>query len=93
MRNIAQACALARDLVNTPASDMGPIELEMAAREVAEAFCATIAVATGEALLDANYPAVHAVGRAAEPSRAPRMIEISWGSGGRAQRWCWSARA
>ncbi len=79
VRQIAQACALARDLINTPANDMGPTELEMAAREVAEAFGAEIAVAVGEALLAANYPAIHAVGRAADPTRAPRMIEISWG--------------
>ncbi|MDR3512182.1 MAG: leucyl aminopeptidase family protein [Caulobacteraceae bacterium] len=79
VRQIAQACALVRDLVNTPANDMGPTELEMAAREVAEAFGAQIAVVAGDELLQANYPAIHAVGRAADPTRAPRMIEISWG--------------
>jgi leucyl aminopeptidase len=79
VRQMAQACALARDLINTPANDMGPVELEMAAREVAEAFGAEIAVAAGDALLEANYPAIHAVGRAADLTRAPRMIEISWG--------------
>jgi leucyl aminopeptidase len=75
---IAQACALARDLVNTPPNDMGPLDLEKAARGVAEAFGASIAVVTGDDLLGAGYPAVHAVGRAADPARAPRMIEISW---------------
>jgi leucyl aminopeptidase len=79
VRQIAQACALARDMVNTPANDMGPTQLEMAAREVAEAFGAEIAVVSGDDLLAANYPAVHAVGRAADPKRGPRMIEISWG--------------
>jgi leucyl aminopeptidase len=79
VRQIAQACALARDLINTPANDMGPVELEMAAREVAEAFGAEIAVVVGDDLLARNYPAIHAVGRAADPKRAPRMIEISWG--------------
>jgi leucyl aminopeptidase len=78
-RQIAQACALARDLVNAPASDMGPVELEIAAREVAEAFGAEITVVVGEDLLAAGYPAIHAVGRAADPGRAPRMVEISWG--------------
>jgi leucyl aminopeptidase len=78
-RSIAQACALARDLVNTPANDMGPVQLEMAAREVAEAFGADIAVVTGDDLLTQNYPAIHAVGRAADPTRAPRMVEITWG--------------
>ena len=79
VRGVAEACALARDLVNTPANDMGPVQLEMAAREVAEAFGATIAVVTGDDLLTENYPAIHAVGRAADPKRASRMIEISWG--------------
>jgi leucyl aminopeptidase len=79
VRSLAAACALARDLVNTPANDMGPVELEMAAREVAEAFNARIAVVAGDDLLTENYPAIHAVGRAADPKRASRMIEISWG--------------
>jgi leucyl aminopeptidase len=79
VRQLAQACALARDLINTPANDMGPTELEMAAREVAEAFGAEITVVVGDELLAANYPAIHAVGRAADPTRAPRMIEIGWG--------------
>jgi leucyl aminopeptidase len=77
--SLAAAAALARDLVNTPANDMGPVELELAAREVAEAFGAEIAVVIGDALLTQNYPAVHAVGRAAVATRAPRMIEIAWG--------------
>jgi leucyl aminopeptidase len=75
---VARACALARDLVNTPPNDMGPLDLEQAARAVAETFGASIAVVTGDDLLGAGYPAVHAVGRAADPARAPRMIEISW---------------
>ena len=79
VRQLALACALARDLINTPANDMGPTELEMAARAVAEVFGAQIAVVVGDDLLTANYPAIHAVGRAADPTRAPRMIEISWG--------------
>ena len=79
VRQIAASLALARDLINTPANDMGPVEMEMAAREVAEAFGADIGVVVGDALLDQGYPAVHAVGRAADPKRAPRMIEIAWG--------------
>ena len=82
VKAIAEGCALARDLVNTPPNDMGPVQLEMAARETAEAFGAEISVVTGDALLEAGYPAVHAVGRAADPTRAPRMIEISWGRPG-----------
>jgi leucyl aminopeptidase len=79
VRQVAHACALARDMVNTPANDMGPLQIETIAREIAELHGARIAVVTGDALLEANYPAVHAVGRAADPARAPRMIELSWG--------------
>jgi leucyl aminopeptidase len=76
---VAHACALARDMVNTPANDMGPLQIETIAREIAEQYAAQITVITGEGLLEANYPAVHAVGRAADPARSPRMIELSWG--------------
>ena len=76
---ISAACALARDLINTPANDMGPADLEAAARQVADRFGADMRVITGGSLLVENYPAVHAVGRAADPTRAPRMIEMSWG--------------
>ena len=81
VRQVAHACALARDMINTPANDMGPRQMETIAREIAEQHGARISVVEGEALLIENYPAVHAVGRAADPSRAPRMIEISWGEG------------
>ena len=75
---IAAACALAREMIDTPAADMGPLQIETIAREIAEAAGASIAVTTGDALLDETYPAVHAVGRAAAPHRAPRVIEIGW---------------
>ena len=78
-RLMAHACALARDMVNTPANDMGPLQLETIAREVAQLHGATLDCVVGEALIEAGYPAVHAVGRAAAPARAPRMIEIVWG--------------
>src|SRR5690606_18247799 len=68
-RRIVHPCALARDMVNTPANDMGPRQIEAIAREVAEAHGAAIEVVAGDALLDAGYPAVHAVGRAAVPER------------------------
>ncbi len=82
VRSIAHACALARDMVNTPPNDMGPLQIETIAREIAEQYGASITVVTGEGLLEAGYPAVHAVGRAAVAHRAPRMIEISWGLAG-----------
>jgi leucyl aminopeptidase len=83
VRQLAHACAMARDMVNTPANDMGPLQIETIAREIAEQYGAQITVITGEGLLEANYPAVHAVGRAATAERGPRMIEISWGEAGK----------
>jgi leucyl aminopeptidase len=80
---VAGACALARDMVNTPANDMGPLQIEMIARELAEAYDASLQVVTGDDLLGAGYPAVHAVGRAAVAARAPRMIELTWGEADR----------
>jgi len=69
-------------MINAPANDMGPLQIETIAREIAEQYRARIQVVTGQDLHDANYPAVHAVGRAAVPERAPRMIELSWGEDG-----------
>ncbi len=80
LERIAAAEGLTRDLINTPASDMGPHELESAARALATEFGANIGVTTGDDLLDANFPMIHAVGRASP--RAPRLIEMSWGSTG-----------
>jgi leucyl aminopeptidase len=77
-RRIVHACALARDMINTPANDLGPLQIETIAREVAERYGASLSVTAGEALHDAGYPAVLAVGRAAEAARAPRMIELTW---------------
>ena len=75
---IAAACALAREMVDTPAADMGPLQIETIAREIAEQAAASVAVTVGDALLENNYPAVHAVGRAAASHRAPRVIELGW---------------
>jgi len=77
---IAQGEALTRDLINTPASDMGPPDLEEAARDLAKQHGAQIEVTTGDALLDANLPMIHTVGRAA--NRAPRLIDMRWGDNG-----------
>lgn len=76
--SLVAACALARQMIDTPAADMGPLQIETIAREIAEGHGAQLMVTTGQALLEADYPAVHAVGRAATEARAPRMIEISW---------------
>jgi leucyl aminopeptidase len=74
---VADAVWLVRDLVNTPAGDMGPEALESAARELAKIYGATVKVIAGEKLLKEDFPAVHAVGRAA--AEAPRLIELEWG--------------
>jgi leucyl aminopeptidase len=75
-----EAIYLVRDLINTPAGDMGPAELAQAATKLAERHKARISVITGAALLKKNYPAIHAVGRAS--SRAPRLIDLRWGAKG-----------
>jgi leucyl aminopeptidase len=74
----AGAVARVRDLVNTPAEDMGPAALEAEVRALAKAHKAEVRVTTGEALAK-DFPLVHAVGRAAARSHAPRMIELEWG--------------
>jgi leucyl aminopeptidase len=75
---LAEATFLVRDLVNTPAGDLGPAELEEAAAALADEFGAKLTVTRG-AELDAGFPMVAAVGRAASADRAPRMIELAWG--------------
>lgn len=71
---LAQATARTRDLVNTPAEDLGPAELGDAARSIAARFGAQYHEWIGNELLDANFPAIHAVGRASH--RAPRLLEV-----------------
>src|SRR5580698_1393645 len=74
---VVEAVALARDLINTPANDMGPAELEGAVRALAAQHGSDIKVIVGDDLLAKNFPLIHAVGRASE--RAPRLIELKWG--------------
>ena len=74
---IIEAVSLARDLITTPSSDMGPAELAAAVQKVGKAHKATVKVIVGDALLKQNYPMVHAVGRAS--TRAPRLIDLTWG--------------
>ncbi len=74
---LAQAVRLVRDIVNTPAEDMGPEALSDVAREQAQLFGGEFDEWVGEELLAQNFPAIHAVGRAA--ARAPRLLEIRWG--------------
>jgi leucyl aminopeptidase len=73
----AEGVALARDLINTPANDMGPAELEQAARTLAGKHDATASAIVGDELVKQNFPLIHAVGRASP--RAPRLIDMTWG--------------
>jgi leucyl aminopeptidase len=73
----AKATALARDLINTPANDLGPAELAAAARELAERFGARHEILTGPELLARDYPLIYAVG--AGSPREPRLIDLRWG--------------
>jgi leucyl aminopeptidase len=78
MARLAEAVNLVRDLVNVPAGDLGPAELEAAVRELAAECGAEISVTSGAAL-DEGYPMIAAVGRAATEARAPRLVELEWG--------------
>jgi len=77
---LAAGEALTRDLINTPANDLGPEELEAAVRAVGARHGATVTAVVGEDLLAQGYPLIHAVGRASP--RAPRLIELRWGAEG-----------
>jgi leucyl aminopeptidase len=74
---MAEGAILARDLINIPANDMGPAELEAAARALSERFGARFSSIVGDDLLKQNFPLIHAVGMASH--RAPRLIDLSWG--------------
>jgi leucyl aminopeptidase len=73
---IAQSLRMARDWINTPTADLGPVQFAAAARRLAERHQAAYREWVGEELLTANFPAIHAVGRAS--AEAPRLIELRW---------------
>jgi leucyl aminopeptidase len=77
LSRIVEGVTLARDLINTPANDMGPPELEAAVRALGARHSATVSAVTGDDLLAKNFPLIHAVGRAA--AHAPRLIDLRWG--------------
>jgi leucyl aminopeptidase len=77
LSRIAEGVAFARDLINTPANDLGPAELEQAARDLAGGHGASMRAVVGDDLVKQNFPLIHAVGRAAD--RAPRLIDFTWG--------------
>ena len=72
-----EAISMARDLITTPSSDMGPAELASVAQDLAKKHKAKISIIVGDDLLKKNYPTIHAVGRAS--TRAPRLIDLTWG--------------
>jgi len=76
---LAEATVLVRDLVNTPAIDLGPAELEQAVRERLASVGADIRVTSGDELAE-GYPLIAAVGAGATPQRSPRLIEAQWGN-------------
>jgi leucyl aminopeptidase len=79
LTRIVDGVTLARDLINTPANDLGPAELEEAVRALAARHGAGIRSIVGDDLLAENFPLIHAVGRAA--ARPPRLIDLTWGQG------------
>jgi leucyl aminopeptidase len=79
-RRIADAVHFARDLVNTPANDMGPTALHAIAEQAARDLGATFEAIVGDELLARNFPMIHAVGRAAKD--APRIVRLTWGDEG-----------
>ena len=78
IERLAEAIFLTRDLINTPANELGPEELYKAVETVAKRYGAQLRQIVGDDLLDAGYPAVHAVGRGSP--RAPRLIDMVWGN-------------
>jgi leucyl aminopeptidase len=76
LSRIVEGVTLCRDLINTPSNDMGPVELEAAARALAQQHGGSIVVTSGETL-EKNFPLIHAVGMGSP--RAPRLIDLTWG--------------
>ncbi len=76
---VAEGVTLARDLINTPANDLGPAELAGAASDLARRHGANVSVIAGEALVERNFPMIHAVGAAATAARGPRLVDLAWG--------------
>lgn len=77
LENQVDAIGLVRDLINTPANDMGPDNLEAALSALADQYNASLKITTGENLLRSNLPMIHAVGRAG--AQAPRLLDMTWG--------------
>ncbi|WP_018698625.1 leucyl aminopeptidase family protein [Amorphus coralli] len=76
MTRLAAAAKLARDLVNTPANDLGPAEIAETIQALGERYAAAVTVTAGKALED-GFPMIHAVGKASP--RAPLLVDLKWG--------------
>jgi leucyl aminopeptidase len=72
-----EATWLARDLINTPANDLGPAELEAAIRDLGARHGAQVTAIIGDELIAKNFPMIHAVGMGSP--RAPRLVDLIWG--------------
>ncbi|MDR3447031.1 MULTISPECIES: leucyl aminopeptidase family protein [unclassified Dyella] len=77
LQPLVEATTLVRDLVNTPTEDMGPKHLADAVKQLGKTHKAKVREWVGDELLDANFPTIHAVGRASH--RSPRLVELTWG--------------
>lgn len=77
LKPLVEATAQVRDLVNTPTEDMGPEHISDAIKTLARKHKARVKEWVGDALLKANFPTIHAVGRASH--RPPRLVELNWG--------------
>ncbi|MET0597755.1 MAG: leucyl aminopeptidase family protein [Mesorhizobium sp.] len=80
VERIADGVFLTRDLINTPTNDLGPAAIETAVRQLAAAHGGVVSAVVGDELLAANFPMIHAVGRAA--AEAPRLVDFAWGPAG-----------
>ncbi|MDH3315129.1 MAG: leucyl aminopeptidase family protein [Gammaproteobacteria bacterium] len=78
IQDLVEAVFLIRDLINTPAEDMMPEHLAYAVKDLAAEFDAVVSETVGDALIEENYPAIHAVGRASV--HEPRLIDLRWGN-------------
>jgi leucyl aminopeptidase len=74
---LAEAATIARDLVNTPANDLGPEAFEATVRYFARTRKMSVSAVVGDDLLDQNFPMIHAVGRAS--AERPRLLDLTWG--------------
>lgn len=77
-QNLVKSSYWVRDLINIPTEDLGPAELAQAAVDLAKEHACQVQVITGDELLEANYPAIHAVGRGS--NRQPRLVDLHWGN-------------